>query len=224
MFITLHITSFNSNTLYFIILAPTTLINVSTENNLELTITKSSLDVFSDLGNAFQEAVTRSTISTPESAPYIFINDTGFEVTLDLRVGHLRLHPLHLPRADSDNGGRVVLFQSESADQLEPEHVVSCKVPADGKVFLDLKVSEPTEMEAFSSVLNRKGTKKEKVIYVTIGGIEKQLELPVHKADRRYFPLYRDTQKEPWGIISDVKMEYGAQVIVLHSVVKVFKF
>lgn len=54
-----------------------------------------------------------------------------------------------------------------------------------------------------------------------IGDIAKEVILPVHKADRRYFPLYRDTNKEPWGIISHVRNEYGSTVVTIHGVVKV---
>lgn len=45
--------------------------------------------------------------------------------------------------------------------------------------------------------------------------------MPIHKADRRYFPLYRDTKQEPWGIISNVKTEYGSKVITISGVLKV---
>lgn len=46
--------------------------------------------------------------------------------------------------------------------------------------------------------------------------------LPIHKADRRYFPLYRDTNKEPWGIISHVRTEYGSTIVTIHGVLKVY--
>lgn len=48
--------------------------------------------------------------------------------------------------------------------------------------------------------------------------------MPIHKADRRYFPLYRDTNMEPWGIISHVRNEYGSTVITIHGVVKVNEY
>lgn len=54
-----------------------------------------------------------------------------------------------------------------------------------------------------------------------IGDIDKEITLPIHKADRRYFPLYRDTKQEPWGIISNVKTEYGSKVITISGVLKV---
>ncbi len=54
-----------------------------------------------------------------------------------------------------------------------------------------------------------------------IGDIDKEVTLPIHKADRRYFPLYRDTKQEPWGIISNVKTEYGSKVITISGVLKV---
>ena len=54
-----------------------------------------------------------------------------------------------------------------------------------------------------------------------IGDIAKEIKLPFSKADRRYFSLTRDTNQEPWGIISDVRSEYGTFKLNLHGVVNV---
>ncbi|CAD7014489.1 unnamed protein product [Ceratitis capitata] len=54
-----------------------------------------------------------------------------------------------------------------------------------------------------------------------VGGIDKEVVLPVSKSDQRYFPLYRGSNQDPWGIVSEVRSEYGTTKINIHGVVKV---
>lgn len=50
----------------------------------------------------------------------------------------------------------------------------------------------------------------------------KKLELPIHRADNRYFPIYRESNQEPWGIISEIKQEHGSTKITVRGIVQVF--
>lgn len=53
-------------------------------------------------------------------------------------------------------------------------------------------------------------------------GIQNKLEIPVLKADKRFFPLkHRGDGADEWGIISDVVVEGGSTIIVLRSVLQV---
>jgi len=54
-----------------------------------------------------------------------------------------------------------------------------------------------------------------------IGDINKEIALPVSKSDTRFFNLMRSTSHEPWGIISEVKQEYGTTKVNIHGVVSV---
>lgn len=51
--------------------------------------------------------------------------------------------------------------------------------------------------------------------------MEKQICLPVYKADYRYFPLYRDSNQEPWAIVSEVKINLDSIHVTLRSIVQV---
>lgn len=59
------------------------------------------------------------------------------------------------------------------------------------------------------------------LLYTQVGGIDKEVVLPVSKSDQRYFPLYRGSNQDPWGIVSEVRSEYGTTKINIHGVVKV---
>lgn len=60
--------------------------------------------------------------------------------------------------------------------------------------------------------------------FFKVGEIDKELQLPIHRSDQRYFPLFRDTKQEPWAIISNVQTQYGSKVITLHGVLTVCYF
>lgn len=64
---------------------PTISINVSSVNNLELTVTKTCLEVLSNLGKAFSNAIKSTELKQiGASSPYRVQNDTGIPVTLCL--------------------------------------------------------------------------------------------------------------------------------------------
>lgn len=70
-----------------------TLIAISSSDTLELTVTKTCLEVLQDLSNSFTEALSVEGLKQPDAvAPYVVVNDTGFDLTLLLDHGELRLH------------------------------------------------------------------------------------------------------------------------------------
>lgn len=70
-----------------------TLIAISSSDSLELTVTKTCLDVLQDLSKSFTEALSVEGLKQPDVvAPYVVVNDTEFDVTLLLDEGQLRLH------------------------------------------------------------------------------------------------------------------------------------
>lgn len=180
-------------------------ITVSSAENLEVTVTKTCLDVLQNLGSAFSEAIGAEGIIKPDiSSSYIIINDTGLDLKLNLKKSCFVLHNIHLFSRS--------LIDSVIVEKSDTNEVVSCIILPKGRAYLDAK-KLGTE-----KVLD----KNERFLYVKVDTIDKELTLPVFKADRRYFPLYRDTQQDPFSIISEVKLDMGSTVVTLHGVLKVF--
>lgn len=64
-------------------LQPAMSINISSINNLELTVTKTCLEVLNNLGKAFSNAVQSTEVKAIKaSAPFLVQNDTGIPITL----------------------------------------------------------------------------------------------------------------------------------------------
>lgn len=199
---------------------PTTKIAISSSDTLELSVTKTSLDVLQDLGQAFSDAIRPEGLNKPDViAPYIVENDTGFDITLNLKRGSLNLHSSHLPNSSGSTSDSGVIFQASSAN-LDPSEITTCKISPGGRAYLQAKREYKLSIiSAFGS--NDETNLTDSMLYCLIGNIDKECTLPIQKSDRRYFPLYRDTQQEPWGIISHVRTEYGSTIVTIHGVLKV---
>ncbi|XP_055701182.1 intermembrane lipid transfer protein Vps13 isoform X2 [Phlebotomus papatasi] len=204
---------------------PLTKISVTATETLELTVTKTCLEVLQNLGKGFSEAINSQLTSIQQTAPYIIQNDTGFDITFNLQRGGFNLHTSHLPQSidktEDDNATRGIVFQTNTKDDspVTPENVTTCKLSPGACVYLQLKneVTDSNREDSVDSIIQ-----KEKYLHVKIGDIDKELVLPVYKADKRYFPLYRDTNSEPWGIISNIKVEYGSTIVTIHGVVQIY--
>ncbi|XP_037949404.1 vacuolar protein sorting-associated protein 13 [Teleopsis dalmanni] len=189
------------------------IITVQSEQNLELTVTKTLLNLIPSLNEAFAQAMDVTGLTKPDIiAPYVVENDTGFNITINFRRGIFTLHECHTPRATKPNIS-AVLYQTESIDNnFSLNEIKDCTISPNGRVYLqtkDLSTLTTEEDEEYN-------------LYVKIGGIEKEILLPVIKSDTRYFALYKDVHQDPWGLISEVKSEYGTTKINIHGVVSVF--
>uniref|UniRef100_A0A1L8DVL7 Putative vacuolar protein n=1 Tax=Nyssomyia neivai TaxID=330878 RepID=A0A1L8DVL7_9DIPT len=193
-----------------------TKICVTATETLEMTVTKTCLEVLQNLGNGFSEAIHSKLTTTQQTAPYIVQNDTGFDVTFNLQKGGFSLHTSHLPGEKNGEESVGIVFQTKDDDTVSPSNVTSCTVSPGACVYLQLKEEVTVGTDAVDSIIQ-----KEKYLHVQIGDINKELVLPVYKADKRYFPLYRDTNSEPWGIISNIKVEYGSTIVTIHGVVQI---
>lgn len=199
---------------------PKTKIVISSSDTLEISVTKTCLDVLQDLGQAFSDAIRPQGLNKPDIiAPYIVENDTGLEITMNLIKGSLNLHSSHFPNGDSAHNDSLVIFNTLTTD-LDPDQITTCKISPGGRAYLQSKREH--SLSKISAFCTQKQSKlEETLLHVQIGDIDKEIVLPIHKADRRYFPLYRDTNQEPWGIISHVRTEYGSTIITIHGALKV---
>lgn len=72
---------------------PTISILVSSSVNLEIVVTKTLLDVLTNLGKAFQNAVKVGIpIKDADTAPYKVVNDSGLKITLNLEKSQFMLY------------------------------------------------------------------------------------------------------------------------------------
>lgn len=200
---------------------PKTKIAISSSDTLELSVTKTALDVLQDLGQSFSDAIKPQGLNKPDVvAPYIVENDTGFDIIMNLQKGSLNLHSSHLPNPDGSTKHDSLVVFNTTTTELNPDEITTCKISPGGRAYLQPK-REHSLAKITAFVTNKESKLQETLLHVQIGEINKEITLPVHKADRRYFPLYRDTNQEPWGIISHVHTEYGSTVVTIHGVLKV---
>lgn len=191
-----------------------------------MTLTKTCFEVIQDLGAAFREALQEQFEPPTVTAPYSVQNDCGFDVVVNLKASSFKLHESHLSHQHRQAGDVTTLVFDSNHSKMEAADVISCTVPAGGSILLDLKESEISrEMVANRTEANQIDSshlvQQAKYLNVQIGEIKKELRIPVYKADKRYFPLFGDTHKEVWGIVSDVKMEAGSIKLTLHGVIQV---
>ncbi|XP_023292594.2 vacuolar protein sorting-associated protein 13 [Lucilia cuprina] len=191
----------------------TTTIKIHSEENLEMTVSKTFLDLIGTLGEAFGQAMDPNGLMKPDViAPYVIENDTGFDINLNFASGIFTLHECHIPNSNGTStlNGSIV-FKNDLSCTVTADSIKCCTLSPGCKAYLQTKnlatIQNPDE--------------EEYNIYVTVGHIQKQLVLPVSKSDKRYFSLFRDTNQDPWGIVSEVNSEYGTTSINIHSVVNI---
>uniref|UniRef100_A0A182NLZ6 Vacuolar protein sorting-associated protein 13 n=1 Tax=Anopheles dirus TaxID=7168 RepID=A0A182NLZ6_9DIPT len=197
---------------------PTTRMHIASRDSLEMTVTKTCLDVVQNLGKAFSEAIKREGIIKSEiQAPYVVRNDTGQDVKVNLTASDFNMHRAHLSSSHLDE---LIAFE-QSTDERDEQSVTSCIIMPNGRLQLQPKQHD-SERTTILTVLDDKDTSKRMFVKVIVGDTDKELTLPVYKSDKRYFPLFRSTGQEAWGIISEVKIEHGCTVLVLRSIVQVY--
>ncbi|XP_045765599.1 vacuolar protein sorting-associated protein 13 isoform X2 [Maniola jurtina] len=195
-------------------------ITVSSSETLEITITRSGMEVLTQLGNSFSAAVgdtdtsvlSKSKIddSKPDKkflgAPYVFHNCTGLTVKLSL-VNNKDFSVFLTDDIDSDF--KEVVLEPSASVPLQLKH---------GGLNI-MKLNEPPPPLKLN---------------VKIMEMDEEITIPVERADKRYFQIGRrltaDSRSknvshaaavEPRGLISDVVMHDAALHIYLRSIVQV---
>ncbi|XP_068984481.1 intermembrane lipid transfer protein Vps13 isoform X1 [Bombus flavifrons] len=178
---------------------------ISTEN-LEITVTKTCLDVLQQLGNAFSSAMEASGKGAAKSvAPYVLKNETGLAIVLDLERSHFKVFNdgSKLTSNNADSYMEVIL-ESGASVQLAPR-TTKTEIP-----LLDqLKIETIKEKDDDKFIISFKE-------------INRTLAVPVLRADKRFFSLkYRKDGSEEWGIVSDVIVDEGSTIVTLRSILQV---
>lgn len=174
---------------------PTTMtVDISSKDNLELTVTKSCLEVLTNLGAAFSTAMQPKAKIEEHLSSYKFKNDSGLAVTLLLNESCFNLY------GDMESTDAIVESGAEVYLEIQEKYKL--------KSTLNLT----TEME----VMNKS---EEYYIDVLVNEFNCHLTLPVARADTRYYSL-KDTQKDV-GLVCDIKVIFGVRIITLCTIIKV---
>ncbi|XP_033213445.1 vacuolar protein sorting-associated protein 13 isoform X2 [Belonocnema kinseyi] len=179
---------------------------VSTEN-LEMTVTKTCLDVLNQLGKAFSNAIAPGGKSIKSKiAPYVLKNETGLSMTLHLESGYFKVMEEGVtPMDDEKSLYTEVILESGASIELAPKFRKE-----------EVKLLEVLRAEHVKQTAHHKFT-------ISFKGIAGKLEIPVLRADKRFFSLkHRKEGSEEWGIVSDVVVDEGSTVVMLRSVLQVY--
>ncbi|OAD52957.1 Vacuolar protein sorting-associated protein 13A, partial [Eufriesea mexicana] len=178
---------------------------ISTEN-LEITVTKTCLDVLKQLGNAFSSAMEASGKGTAKSvAPYVLKNETGLAMVLDLERSHFKVFNDRLKLTSSNTNSYMEVILESGASVELASRTTKTEIP-----LLDqLKTETIKEREDDKFIISFKE-------------IHGTLAIPVLRADKRFFSLkYRKDSSEEWGIVSDVVVDEGSTIVTLRSILQV---
>ncbi len=184
-------------------LPPAMVISLQSREILEVTITKTFIGALTHLTDAFAEVTGTVRKDLPLVAPFILRNDTGKKVTilLDHRGYKFFVHgsqPGQISQLDLHHGNTVelFLFKDRSQQQITSDYV---------------------------SPLQEQTEQAEATMRLRVSGETGVFELPVSKADRRFFPFpFRgDEMGDHHGMISEVSVDNGCKYITLRSIVQI---
>lgn len=151
---------------------PKTKISIASSDTLEVSVTKTCLDVLQDLGQAFSDAIRPEGLNKPDViAPFIVQNDTGFDVTLDLKSGSLNLHSTHFPNSNSSStelNRSGVVFKGSSID-LNPNQITTCTISPGGKAYLQPREEHKlAKISAFGAIFHKETNLKELFLHCQV--------------------------------------------------------
>ncbi|KAH1006005.1 hypothetical protein HUJ04_006891 [Dendroctonus ponderosae] len=174
--------------------SPVMSIDVTSEKSLELTMTKTCLEVLTNLGKAFASAMKpEKVVSSTILSPYKVLNEIGEDITLLLEDSSFKIA----------EGGSLEDINRSAA------------------VPLVLKSTPPTAIQ-LGKELNRNAQEINYFLQIQVNKTNCQLSLPVIRADKRFFMLNYVKDNNNWGLISDVKVDEGVTLVTLRSILQVY--
>ncbi|XP_026298323.1 vacuolar protein sorting-associated protein 13 isoform X3 [Apis mellifera] len=181
-------------------------IDILSTENLEITLTKTCLNVLKQLGNAFSSAMEiTGKVMTKSVAPYVLKNETGLAMILDLERSHFKVFKDGLKFTSNNTDSYMeVILESGASVELVPRN---------------MKTVIPLLEQLKSETIQERNDDKFIISFKEIHGT---LAIPVLRADKRYFSLrYRKDNSEEWGIVSDVVVDEGSTIVTLRSILQV---
>ena len=131
----------------------TTTIRIHSEENLEMTVSKTFLDLIGTLGEAFGQAMDPNGLIKPDViAPFVIENDTGFDITLNFTSGIFTLHECHVPNANGPSSlNGAIIFKHDIPCNVTIESIKNCTLSPGCKAYLQTKnlatIERPDEEE-----------------------------------------------------------------------------
>ncbi|KZC12683.1 Vacuolar protein sorting-associated protein 13A, partial [Dufourea novaeangliae] len=182
-------------------------VDIVSSENLEITVTKTCLDVLKQLGNAFSSAMEAGGKGTAKSlAPYVLRNETGLTMVLDLERSYFKVFNdgSKTTRENADTYMEVILESGASVELAS--QTTKTEIP-----LLDQLKSNSFEER-----------REDDKFIISFKEIDCTLTIPVLRADKRFFSLrYRKESSEEWGIVSDVVVDEGSTIVTLRSILQV---
>ncbi|XP_018574731.1 vacuolar protein sorting-associated protein 13 isoform X2 [Anoplophora glabripennis] len=178
--------------------SPVMSIDVVSEHVLEMTVTKTCLEVLQNLSKAFATAIGTTSVKhiRETSAPYQVLNELGEDVTILMEESSFKIA----------EGGSLEDINKSAAVPLQ----LKGDAPANALLHL-------------SKELLVQQQEQDKFLHIKIPSKNCVLVLPVGRADKRFFSLnYRGDGHDNWGIISDIKVDKGSTIVTLRSVLQVY--
>ena len=116
-----------------------------------------------------------------------------------------------------------LLFLLQLANKVESEGIATVVLESGASVELELKEGDTHGRDALALKSSSGGTVQERILQVGVTEKKAVLELPVIRADKRYFSLQQkgDTSPLQWGLVSDVQVEDGGFIVSLRSIIQV---
>ncbi|XP_050687793.1 intermembrane lipid transfer protein Vps13-like isoform X2 [Eriocheir sinensis] len=177
---------------------PVCTISLTAKDPMELTVTKTFMEVVGILSEAFSEAYKRKvTDAKTLSAPYRIANYTGMHISVEVAQSGFKVA--------TQGGEGVEQVTVESGAQVDLEEV---------------KVLTPKHRRVASLVTDCQSIQDRRLV-LKIPGLDCTCSIPVARADKRYFEVEHRNSGEKWGIVTSIAMESGCKVITLSSCVEV---
>jgi vacuolar protein sorting-associated protein 13A/C len=181
-------------------LPPLMVLSLQSREVLEVTLTKTFLGVVSTLAQSFQEVNSVTKRDLPV-APFIIQNRTGKPITLLLENKGFKYY------MKDDKPGRI--------SQLDLDH--------GNDVHLFLFKDRSAESSEYVSPLQEQKEQAEASLRLRVAGEKGTFELPVSKADKRFFPFpFRgDEMGDNHGMVSEIKVDNGCKYITIRTIVQI---
>ncbi|GBM38371.1 Vacuolar protein sorting-associated protein 13 [Araneus ventricosus] len=175
-------------------------IHVVAQDVLEMTVSKACLDVLTNLGQAFQEAVNKAVGKKPPEpfAPFHVNNYLGIPINIILSNG-------------------IFQILDESKDY-------SCVKLESGCPPLHLTYASSSSTTDRLSILKKQDAKDETYFNIMINEEDMTIERRISVActDKRFFQLPRITYPgNRWGFVISILSLYGSKFITFHSILQV---